>query len=142
MFLVFANKQDVSGALTSAEISNVLSLTALKSHDWHIQVPARSRNSSRASRVAHLQAKALLMGGIGLSSIFGNSAHGVTAAAPPVTSATARASKRRRCCRGDRNDVVMSEWECALNGVERGERVRWGSAAETPARAVAAHPNS
>lgn len=34
--LVFANKQDVSGCMTPAEISDALNLTTLKSKDWHI----------------------------------------------------------------------------------------------------------
>ena len=35
--LVFANKQDVKGAMTPAEITNLLSLHDIKNHDWHIQ---------------------------------------------------------------------------------------------------------
>ncbi|KAI8145248.1 P-loop containing nucleoside triphosphate hydrolase protein [Fennellomyces sp. T-0311] len=35
--LVFANKQDVKGALTASQISNALSLTSLKDRQWHIQ---------------------------------------------------------------------------------------------------------
>lgn len=35
--LVFANKQDVRGALTAAEISQQLGLTRIKDHGWHIQ---------------------------------------------------------------------------------------------------------
>lgn len=35
--LVFANKQDVANALTSAEISTSLGLTKLKGISWHIQ---------------------------------------------------------------------------------------------------------
>ncbi|KAG8248119.1 ADP-ribosylation factor-like protein 5B [Homalodisca vitripennis] len=35
--LVFANKQDVKGAMTAAEISRQLDLTAIKKHQWHIQ---------------------------------------------------------------------------------------------------------
>lgn len=37
MILVFANKQDVKGALSPAEISDVFGLTAIKDHEWHIQ---------------------------------------------------------------------------------------------------------
>lgn len=35
--LVFANKQDVKGAMSSAEVSKSLNLQNIKSHDWHIQ---------------------------------------------------------------------------------------------------------
>jgi len=35
--LVFANKQDVRGAMTAAEISHQLGLTRIKDHGWHIQ---------------------------------------------------------------------------------------------------------
>ena len=35
--LVLANKQDLRGAMTSAELSDALSLHALKDHVWHIQ---------------------------------------------------------------------------------------------------------
>ena len=35
--LVFANKQDVRGAMTAAEISQQLNLTSIKDHGWHIQ---------------------------------------------------------------------------------------------------------
>lgn len=35
--LVFANKQDLKGAMTAAEISDALSLHTIKNHDWHIQ---------------------------------------------------------------------------------------------------------
>lgn len=35
--LVFANKQDLKGAMTSAELSDALNLHAVKDHDWHIQ---------------------------------------------------------------------------------------------------------
>ena len=35
--LVFANKQDLKGAMTAAEISDALSLHSIKHHDWHIQ---------------------------------------------------------------------------------------------------------
>ena len=35
--LVFANKQDVKGAMTAAEISHQLNLTSIKDHGWHIQ---------------------------------------------------------------------------------------------------------
>ena len=35
--LIFANKQDVKGAMTAAEISQLLNLTAIKDHGWHIQ---------------------------------------------------------------------------------------------------------
>ena len=34
--LVFANKQDLPGALTFEEIRDVLQLTNIKSHHWHI----------------------------------------------------------------------------------------------------------
>ncbi|TSM68907.1 Nebulin [Bagarius yarrelli] len=35
--LVFANKQDVKGCMTVAEISQSLQLTSVKDHQWHIQ---------------------------------------------------------------------------------------------------------
>eukprot|EP00043_Microstomoeca_roanoka_P004331 m.49036 g.49036 ORF g.49036 m.49036 type:complete len:180 (-) comp12442_c1_seq2:297-836(-) len=35
--LVFANKQDLKGAMTSAEISKEFNLTSIKDHSWHIQ---------------------------------------------------------------------------------------------------------
>eukprot|EP00658_Telonema_sp_P-2_P066323 TRINITY_DN5536_c0_g1_i1.p1 TRINITY_DN5536_c0_g1~~TRINITY_DN5536_c0_g1_i1.p1 ORF type:complete len:104 (-),score=32.89 TRINITY_DN5536_c0_g1_i1:153-464(-) len=35
--LVFANKQDVSGAISVAEISEMLELHEIKQHEWHIQ---------------------------------------------------------------------------------------------------------
>lgn len=35
--LIFANKQDVKGAMSAAEISRQLDLTAIKKHQWHIQ---------------------------------------------------------------------------------------------------------
>jgi|UniRef100_A0AC35GP39 ADP-ribosylation factor-like protein 5B len=35
--LVYANKQDVKGSMSAAEISNELNLTSVKSHQWQIQ---------------------------------------------------------------------------------------------------------
>ncbi|ESO99804.1 hypothetical protein LOTGIDRAFT_141482 [Lottia gigantea] len=35
--LVFANKQDIKGCMSPAEISQQLSLTSVKDHVWHIQ---------------------------------------------------------------------------------------------------------
>ena len=35
--LIFANKQDLKGAMTAAEISQQLNLTSVKDHGWHIQ---------------------------------------------------------------------------------------------------------
>lgn len=35
--LVFANKQDVKGAMTAAEITEALALTELTERSWHIQ---------------------------------------------------------------------------------------------------------
>ncbi|KAI9594724.1 ADP-ribosylation factor-like protein 5B [Syncephalis fuscata] len=35
--LVFANKQDLEGALTAAQVSEALDLTSLKEHPWQIQ---------------------------------------------------------------------------------------------------------
>ena len=35
--LVFANKQDVKGSMSAAEISQQLNLTSIKDHGWHIQ---------------------------------------------------------------------------------------------------------
>ena len=36
--LVLANKQDVKGCMTAAEISQQLQLTEMKNHSWNIQV--------------------------------------------------------------------------------------------------------
>lgn len=36
MLLVFANKQDIEGAMTPSEISNALGLSALKNRTWAI----------------------------------------------------------------------------------------------------------
>ncbi|XP_071498979.1 ADP-ribosylation factor-like protein 5B [Diadema setosum] len=35
--LLFANKQDLKGSMSSAEISQQLNLTSVKDHEWHIQ---------------------------------------------------------------------------------------------------------
>jgi small GTP-binding protein len=35
--LIYANKQDVRGAMTAAEISHLLRLTSIKDHHWQIQ---------------------------------------------------------------------------------------------------------
>ena len=35
--LVFANKQDLPGAVTTSEVANKLGLTAHKKHDWFVQ---------------------------------------------------------------------------------------------------------
>ena len=35
--LIFANKQDIKGAMSAAEISQQLNLTSIKDHGWHIQ---------------------------------------------------------------------------------------------------------
>jgi len=35
--LVFANKQDVKGCLSAAEISKLLNLQSIRNHGWHIQ---------------------------------------------------------------------------------------------------------
>ncbi|XP_011198330.1 PREDICTED: ADP-ribosylation factor-like protein 5B [Bactrocera latifrons] len=35
--LVYANKQDLKGAMSAAEISRQLDLTSIKKHQWHIQ---------------------------------------------------------------------------------------------------------
>eukprot|EP00029_Vermamoeba_vermiformis_P009490 TRINITY_DN4745_c0_g1_i1.p1 TRINITY_DN4745_c0_g1~~TRINITY_DN4745_c0_g1_i1.p1 ORF type:complete len:181 (+),score=25.96 TRINITY_DN4745_c0_g1_i1:94-636(+) len=37
LILVFANKNDLKGAMTSAEISDLLGLNRVKDHQWHIQ---------------------------------------------------------------------------------------------------------
>ncbi len=37
VFLIFANKQDVEGCMTAAEITEKFSLSELKNHNWHIQ---------------------------------------------------------------------------------------------------------
>ena len=35
--LIFANKQDLKGSMSAAELSQHLNLTAIKDHGWHIQ---------------------------------------------------------------------------------------------------------
>jgi ADP-ribosylation factor-like protein 5B len=35
--LVFANKQDLHDAMSAAEITEALALSAVRSHEWHIQ---------------------------------------------------------------------------------------------------------
>lgn len=35
--LVFANKQDVKGSMSAAQISEKLALTSLRDRQWHIQ---------------------------------------------------------------------------------------------------------
>ncbi|XP_015751849.1 PREDICTED: ADP-ribosylation factor-like protein 5B [Acropora digitifera] len=35
--LIFANKQDIKGSMSVAEISEQLNLTSIKDHGWHIQ---------------------------------------------------------------------------------------------------------
>lgn len=35
--LLFANKQDIKGSMSAAEISQHLNLTSIKDHPWHIQ---------------------------------------------------------------------------------------------------------
>ena len=35
--LIFANKQDVKGSMSAAEISQHLNLTSIKDHRWQIQ---------------------------------------------------------------------------------------------------------
>lgn len=37
VFLIFANKQDVEGAMTEEEIFASLNLSEIKNHTWHIQ---------------------------------------------------------------------------------------------------------
>ena len=37
LILILANKNDVKGALTSAEISDALGLSQIQTHQWHIQ---------------------------------------------------------------------------------------------------------
>lgn len=35
--LILANKQDVKGSLTAAEISQILTLESITTHSWHVQ---------------------------------------------------------------------------------------------------------
>ncbi|KAK9897605.1 ARF/SAR superfamily [Cystobasidium minutum MCA 4210] len=35
--LIFANKQDIPGAMTTSELSTALDLASLRTHSWHIQ---------------------------------------------------------------------------------------------------------
>ena len=35
--LILANKQDIKGSMSAAEISQHLNLTTIKDHPWHIQ---------------------------------------------------------------------------------------------------------
>ncbi|EFA85897.1 ARF-like protein [Heterostelium album PN500] len=37
IILLFANKQDLKGAMSAAELTNLLSLHTIKDHPWHIQ---------------------------------------------------------------------------------------------------------
>ncbi len=37
VLLVYANKQDIKGALNASEVSTALSLTSITDHEWHIQ---------------------------------------------------------------------------------------------------------
>lgn len=37
VFLIFANKQDVEGCMTEAEITEKFNLAEVKNHNWHIQ---------------------------------------------------------------------------------------------------------
>nr|QXF29047.1 Arl5 [Gefionella okellyi] len=37
LVLIYANKQDLKGALPSAELSNALCLHEIRDHEWHIQ---------------------------------------------------------------------------------------------------------
>ena len=37
ILLVYANKQDLHGAMTSAEITEALNLHSIKDHEWQIQ---------------------------------------------------------------------------------------------------------
>jgi ADP-ribosylation factor-like protein 5B len=37
LLLIFANKQDVKGAMSSREVSQALGLSSVKDHTWHIQ---------------------------------------------------------------------------------------------------------
>eukprot|EP01107_Rhizomastix_libera_P008565 TRINITY_DN23844_c0_g1_i1.p1 TRINITY_DN23844_c0_g1~~TRINITY_DN23844_c0_g1_i1.p1 ORF type:complete len:180 (-),score=42.04 TRINITY_DN23844_c0_g1_i1:31-570(-) len=37
ILLIFANKQDVRGAMSATELTNVLALHTITDHDWHIQ---------------------------------------------------------------------------------------------------------
>ena len=37
VLLVFANKQDLKDAMTAEELTNVLGLHGIKTHDWHIE---------------------------------------------------------------------------------------------------------
>ena len=35
--LIFANKQDLKGSMSAAELSQHLNLTSIKDHGWHVQ---------------------------------------------------------------------------------------------------------
>ncbi|KAJ5071266.1 adp-ribosylation factor c1 [Anaeramoeba ignava] len=37
LFLVFANKQDINGAMNSSQLSKALKLSSIKDQEWHIQ---------------------------------------------------------------------------------------------------------
>ena len=37
MFLILANKQDVEGCMTAAEVTEKFNLSEVKNHNWHIQ---------------------------------------------------------------------------------------------------------
>lgn len=46
-FLVFANKQDIEGAMDAGEVTEKFKLTTIKNHEWHIQVRNLDWKSSR-----------------------------------------------------------------------------------------------
>jgi hypothetical protein len=69
VLLILANKQDVEGAMTAAEVSTALALHANKQHDWQIQVrhardtrhlPAGCCSPASTSRNAQGQSSCLL----------------------------------------------------------------------------------
>ena len=53
--LIYANKQDVAGCMTAAEVSSELNLTAIKQHKWQIQacVALTGQGLYQGERVRH-----------------------------------------------------------------------------------------
>ncbi|KTF85335.1 hypothetical protein cypCar_00006444 [Cyprinus carpio] len=58
--LIFANKQDVKGCMTVAEISQSLQLTSVKDHQWHIQACCALTGEGREDVMSHRLCKSLL----------------------------------------------------------------------------------
>lgn len=55
--LIYANKQDVPGAMDAGEITRKMCLNEIKEHEWHIQVTISYIKSAIASLLLGLQRK-------------------------------------------------------------------------------------